>query len=175
MPTPALPDVADGPGLEDRFRPGHFAGVCQVVRRFFDLLRPSAALFGEKDWQQLQTIRAMTERDGLGVEIVGHATVREADGLAMSSRNRLLTSSERAAAGAIPAALCDACAEPTAERAEHAMRRRLEAAGLRVEYAAVRDCATLRDMGPAWTGPGRALIAARTPSVRLIDNAPWPR
>lgn len=175
IPTPALPEQADGPGLEDAFRPGHFAGVCQVVRRMFDMTAPAAAVFGEKDWQQLQVVRAMTVRDGLGVEIVPHETVREPDGLAMSSRNRFLEPAQRRRAAAVSRALCEACAETTAGAAEAAMRAVLEREGLEVEYAAVREAETLRRVTPVWRGPGRALIAARLGSVRLIDNAPWPR
>jgi pantoate--beta-alanine ligase len=167
--VPALPAVATEPGLEDAFRPGHFAGVCQVVKRLFELLRPEAAVFGEKDWQQLRVVSAMSEASGLGVRVVPHATQRDADGLAMSSRNRFLTATERAAALAIPRALAAAVAERAAGAAEGAMRAALS--GLRVEYAAVRDAAAL---GPIGRGPGRALIAAWSGATRLIDNAPWP-
>lgn len=172
VPVGELPAVATEPGLEDRYRPGHFAGVCQVVRRLFVLVRPAAAVFGEKDWQQLQVIRAMTAGEGVGVEIVAGETVREPDGLAMSSRNRLLSAEARAAAGAIPRALGRAGEHENAGSAESAMRAELEAAGLTVEYAVVRAAASL---GPAVRGrPARALIAARAGGVRLIDNAAWP-
>ena len=170
---PALPGVAFLPGLEDRHRPGHFAGVCQVVRRLFEMVRPSVAVFGEKDWQQLQVVRAMTQAEGLDIEIVPSPTVREADGLAMSSRNRFLSVDERARASAVWRALeaGRGCADPV--EAEALMRRVLEDSGLAVEYAAVRNAATLG----AWTkdSPGRALIAARLGSVRLIDNVEWGR
>lgn len=168
--VPALPAVADGPGLEDAFRPGHFAGVCQVVARLFDLTRAGAAVFGEKDWQQLQTVRAMVAAMGLGLEIVGVQTVREADGLAMSSRNRLLDAGARRLAGAIPAALRAAGREGTAGAGEAALRSVLGAAGIDPEYAVVRDAATLLAPGG---GACRALVAARVGGVRLIDNAAW--
>lgn len=171
-----LPEVATRPGLEDAHRPGHFAGVCQVVRRLFELVRPRAAVFGEKDWQQLQVVRAMTERERLGVEIVPVPTVREADGLAMSSRNVFLTADARSRAAAIPRALCEACAAASVDAAETRMREMLAAAGLEVEYAVVRDPTTLMPLAAA-ARHGRALVAARarsgTGTVRLIDNAPW--
>lgn len=172
--APALPEQATAPGLEDRFRPGHFKGVCEVVRRLFELTGASAAVFGEKDWQQLQVIRSMSAREGLEVAITPCPTVREPDGLAMSSRNRFLGEAERARATAVSRALCEACGCTTAGEAERVMRGVLEGDGLEVEYAVVRESESLRARAPDWRGPGRALIAARLGSVRLIDNAPWP-
>lgn len=174
--VPDLPPVATEPGLEDAFRPGHFAGVCQVVKRFFELMRPSAAVFGEKDWQQLQVIRAMTRRERLDVEIVPAATVREADGLAMSSRNRFLGEAERKAAATLSVALATASSAPTAEAAEARMAATLVGAGVSVEYAVVRHAETLRPLAPGTrvgAVPARALVAARVGSVRLIDNCDW--
>ena len=175
--VPTLPLAAHMPGLEDAYRPGHFEGVCQVVRRLFDLVSPSVAMFGEKDWQQLQVVRAMTMRDLPSIEIVGVQTVREADGLAMSSRNRFLSPEDRAKAAGVPRALCEACAEDSVREAERAMRRTLESVGATVDYAVVRDASTLLPVGDgASNGAGalRALVAARLGSVRLLDNAPWP-
>lgn len=182
--VPELPAVAIEPGLEDRHRPGHFAGVCQVVARLFDMLAPTAAVFGEKDWQQLQVVRALAERRHPPMRIVGVATEREPDGLAMSSRNRFLTAEERAAAAAIPRALMRAWTPFNGawRQAEQVMAETLDAAGLRTEYAVVREARTLRpacaDADPPANGPGnqgelRALIAAWSGSVRLIDNAPF--
>jgi pantoate--beta-alanine ligase len=171
-PVPPLPAVAAQPGLEDGFRPGHFAGVCQVVLRLFRLLEPATAVFGEKDWQQLQVITAMTRQEGLGIRIVPHPTIRDPDGLAMSSRNRFLSEEERHAALAIPRALAAAGAAPDPAAAERAMREELERSTLQVEYAVVRDATTL--VGPPGRDGGRALIAARSGRTRLIDNAPWP-
>lgn len=169
---PPLPEVAVRPGLEDAHRPGHFAGVCQVVKRLFELVRPSASMFGEKDWQQLQVIRAMTRELDLGIEIVPVPTVREADGLAMSSRNVFLTPEGRVCARSLSAALCAACGEGTPERAESRMAEILRTAGAVTEYAVIRDPETLLPI-PNGSRSGRALIAARVGSVRLIDNAEW--
>lgn len=170
--VPPMPPQATTPGLEDRLRPGHFAGVCQVVLRLFDLLRPRAAIFGEKDWQQLQVLRAMTRAMTLPIDIVSGATVRQPDGLAMSSRNRFLNADERTRAVAVSRALRDACAAGTPALAEPAMTRTLTAAGLSPEYAVVRDADSL--LAPAADRPMRALIAARLGSVRLIDNCAFP-
>lgn len=172
IPTPALPTVATEPGLEDAFRPGHFAGVCQVVLRLFRLCEPSAAVFGEKDWQQLQVVHAMAAAEMPGVEILPCPTVREADGLAMSSRNARLSEPDRAQARSLSAALRAAGQVASVRAAESAMARVLSDAGVRAEYAVVRDAATLEPLGDG-RAPGRALIAAWAGGVRLIDNAPW--
>lgn len=183
VPIPDLPRVATEPGLEDARRPGHFAGVCQVVARLFELVRPQAAVFGEKDWQQLQVIRTMVSCcvNFNGVpRIVGVPTVREPDGLAMSSRNRFLTPSERARAATIHRALVRGAQAETPRLAEYRMAEELTDAGLTIEYAVVRDAQTLNEIPQPEHRPSsahgelRALIAARLGSVRLIDNAPWP-
>ena len=167
-----LPAVATEPGLEDAHRPGHFAGVVRVCRRLFDLVRPSVAVFGEKDWQQLQVIRAITPGTGMPMWIMPGRTVREPDGLAMSSRNARLSPSERKQAAAVPSAMQWAGARTDPNAAEEVGRRVLEDAGLVVEYLAVRDAETL---GPVQAGrPARVLVACRTASTRLIDNAAWP-
>jgi pantoate--beta-alanine ligase len=169
--VPRLPRVATEPGLEDRFRPGHFAGVCQVVMRLFRLLEPRRAVFGEKDWQQLQVVRAMAGEAGLAVKIEPHPTLRDPDGLAMSSRNRFLSVEERKAALAIPRAIKRAGEERDVAGAEGVMAEELEGSGLVVEYAVVRDGASLGDVVAG--RPGRALVAARAGKTRLIDNAGW--
>lgn len=168
--VPELPPVATEPGLEDAHRPGHFAGVWRVVRRLFELVEPEAAVFGEKDWQQLALVRVLAARMNPPIEIIACKTVREPDGVAMSSRNTLLTPPDREAAAAIPRALAVGARAESPAAAESAMTLVLESAGLGVEYAVVRDAATL---GPADAGPKRALIAVRSGSVRLIDNAAW--
>jgi pantoate--beta-alanine ligase len=174
--TPPLPQAATDPKLEDALRPGHFAGVCQVVARLFDLVKPSAAIFGEKDFQQLAVIRAMTANAMLPIEIIPAPTVRESDGLAMSSRNRFIPEGKRQQAAAISRALCEAsaAANATPQKAEAAMHRILIEAGFAesdIQYAVVRDASTLT--APVAGRPGRALIAVSLPPVRLIDNAPW--
>lgn len=179
--TPPLPDAATRPQLEDAFRPGHFQGVCQVVQRLFDLVRPVGAIFGEKDWQQLQVVRAMTGASLRPVEIVSLPTVREVDDLAMSSRNRFLSAADRERALSLSRALVIASSVDDADRAEAAMRRRMSDAGVEVEYAAIRKADTLRRSGPVRLSGSseagtqfRALVAGRVGSVRLIDNAGWP-
>lgn len=170
--VPELPGVATEPGLEDAHRPGHFAGVCQVCLRLFELVRPTQAVFGEKDWQQLAVIRAMAAREMPGLNIVGHGTVREADGLAMSSRNALMPPQDRRRATAIVRALVEAGRHTGVAGAENAGRRVLLANRLVPEYVAVRDGETLGQVRAG--NPARVLAAARCGSVRLIDNAPWP-
>ncbi|MHC4099446.1 MAG: pantoate--beta-alanine ligase [Planctomycetota bacterium] len=176
VPVPALPAVATSPGLEDVHRPGHFAGVCQVVARLFDLVKPSVSVFGEKDYQQLLVITEMVRQEGErwgDLSIVGHPTVREADGLAMSSRNRYLDPAQRDQALGLSRALqaaCDAKAEGNAPAsAEQVMQQVLIRHGLDVHYAAIRDARTLEPID-AFDRPARALIAARLGEVRLIDN-----
>jgi pantoate--beta-alanine ligase len=177
VPAPPLPAVATEPGLEDAHRPGHFAGVCQVVARLFDLVRPVFCVFGEKDYQQLLVITEMVRSEGdrwPGLAIVPHPTIREPDGLAMSSRNAYLAADQRDRALCLHGAL-DATrdfvfggGDPCV--AEQHMRSILDGHGLRTDYAVVRDAATLGE--PAASGrPRRALIAARLGEVRLIDNA----
>jgi len=171
IPVPMLPTAADGPDLEDTHRPGHFEGVCQVVARLFDLCRPSAATFGEKDWQQLTVVRQMSDRLARPVEIVPVPTVREEDGLAMSSRNLLLSGAARQQAVGISEALIEAGKARTAKEGERVMSEVLAERGIEPEYAVVRDALTL--LAPA-AGACRALIAAKVGGVRLIDNMPWP-
>ncbi len=175
--SPPLPDVATKPGLEDAHRPGHFAGVCQVVARLFDIVQPRWAIFGEKDYQQLLVIRAMVAQEDAetggrwpGLEIVAHPTVREPDGLAMSSRNRYLDAADRQRALGLSRALIAAQAASDVAAAEQALHAVLNDHALSVDYAVVRDARTLMPIGNVQR-PARALIAARLGLVRLIDNA----
>jgi pantoate--beta-alanine ligase len=160
-----------GSVLEGAVRPGHFAGVLTVVTKLFGLVRPDLALFGEKDYQQLTLIRAAARELALGVEVVGVPTVREDDGLALSSRNRYLDPQQRAAAVALSAALrAGADAGPRGADAVLAAAR----AVLDAEPALVQDYLELTDMdlGPVpAAGPARLLVAARAGSTRLLDNA----
>ena len=169
----SLPEVATRPGLEDACRPGHFGGVALVVGRLFDLVKPSAAYFGEKDYQQLRLVQDMVSADRArfgGLRIVPCPTIRERDGLAMSSRNRYLSSDERTAAIALARALQVAHSAQRVETAERLMRETLESFGLSTEYAVVRDALTLMPVA-GFERPTRALIAARLGSTRLIDNS----
>lgn len=158
------------------FRPGHFAGVATVVTKLLLMARPARAYFGEKDFQQLQVIRHLVRDLDIPVLIVGVPTVREADGLALSSRNRYLTPAERRAASALPrlmqnlAARLAAGADAEAVLAEG--RARLAAASFdRVDYLELADEATLTPTTkPA--GPARLFAAAWIGRTRLIDN--WP-
>ena len=176
MAPPVIPPVAQGRGLEDEYRPGHLEGVCAVLWRLFELVRPGVAVFGEKDWQQLrlaaQLAEVFSQEHGRPLEILGAPTVREPDGLAMSSRNRFLPPADRDRAAAICEALRLAGDAGSQAEAERVMRDHMESRGLSVEYAAVRDAGTLA--APIEGEPKRALIAARLGEVRLIDNAPWP-
>lgn len=158
--------------LEGAARPGHFSGMLTVVCKLLNLTRADVALFGEKDYQQLALIRLMVRDLDLGVEIVGVPTVRDADGIAMSSRNRYLSGGERDAALAIPRAIQAGAA--AAVDGPDAARQAAEAVlaaepGVLPDYVAVTGV----DLGPAPdSGQGRILIAARVGSTRLLDNAP---
>lgn len=159
--------------LEGTFRPGHFEGVATVVAKLLLQSLPDRAYFGEKDWQQLKTITRMARDLDVPTEIVGVATVREADGLAMSSRNAYLSESERAAAGQLNVVLRDVAAavtaggDPAVEETKAEARLREIGFGP-VEYVAVRDA---DDLGPPREGrPMRVLTAARIGKTRLIDN-----
>jgi pantoate--beta-alanine ligase len=177
--VPPLPAVAFQPGLEDARRPGHFAGVCQVVARLFDLVQPRWAIFGEKDYQQLLVIRALVEQENHSeaiaaprwpdLEIIAHPTVREPDGLAMSSRNQYLTPNDRERALGLSRALKAAARAETTAGAEVAMQRILQNHALQVDYAVVRDAKSLLPI-ESFADPARALVAARLENVRLIDN-----
>lgn len=158
-------------------RPGHFEGVATVVTKLFAVAGAAVAVFGRKDYQQLAVIRRMTADLLLPIELVGLATVREADGLALSSRNAYLSADERARALAIPRALAQAAAAFAAgERGVGALARpvhaRLEAAGLRVDYATLADPDAVVPLADADHTGARALlaVAAFAGATRLIDN-----
>lgn len=162
-------------GLCGARRPGHFRGVATVVTQLFALARPHVAVFGEKDWQQLQIIRRLALDLHLGVEVVGMPIVREADGLAMSSRNAYLSTSERARALALSRGLQAARARWAAgERSVpslcDAVRAELRAGEVREDYVELVDPSTLEPLQRADQGDGRLLVAGFVGKTRLIDN-----
>jgi pantoate--beta-alanine ligase len=160
---------------EGEHRPGHFRGVATVVAKLFTAIAPQRAYFGEKDFQQLAVIRRLVTDLHLPVEVVGCPTVREPDGLALSSRNVYLTPDERPLATALHSALqAGRRRVVSGERDAEAVRRTMEQVlldtpGFRVDYVAVVDAASLEPLERI-DGPARGLIAARIGSVRLIDN-----
>jgi len=173
--TVPLPDVATKPELEDAHRPGHFEGVCQVLVRLFAMCSTEAAVFGEKDWQQLQVARAIVKLQGLDVRILAGETIREPDGLAMSSRNVHLDDREHAQALAIYRAISEGGQQPDWQKSERVMRRILEDAEMTVDYAVVREATGLTSNPDEAPGRDcRCIITARSAGVRLLDNGPWP-
>ncbi len=175
------PQVTLDPGplagvLEGRTRPGHFRGVLTVVAKLFGLVRPDVAVFGEKDYQQLALIRRMVADLCLDLDVVGAETVRDPDGLALSSRNRYLDETERARALVLNRALRAAqqAAHAGAAAALAAARRELAAGeGIELDYLEVTG-SDLRPLpeGDGTTAEGRVLVAARVGATRLIDNLP---
>lgn len=170
-------DVSDvSQGLCGEKRPGHFRGVATVVTKLFCLLRPHVALFGEKDYQQLQVIKTLARDLNLGVEVIGMPTIREHDGLAMSSRNAYLSPDERKRAQAIFRGL-NAAQKLAREGVRDGaallavVREELEAAQLREDYVALTDAETLRTLSSLESGKAaRLLVAAFAGATRLIDN-----
>jgi pantoate--beta-alanine ligase len=167
-------------GVSDRWegaaRPGHFDGVATVVARLLLAVRPDVALFGEKDFQQLAVIRQMVADLGIGTEIVGVPTVRDADGLALSSRNALLSPEERRRAVALPKALNaarDRILDGTsvADALREAKQLLVDAGFLRIDYVALVNAATLEPLD-APRGTMRLIAAAVIGTTRLIDNLP---
>jgi len=160
-------------------RPGHFDGVATVVCKLFNQIRPDVACFGEKDWQQLAVIRRMARDLDLSYphvdRIEGIATVREPDGLAMSSRNRYLSPQDRAAAANLPRAMQDAIARIAAGQKVAAVLAALkgdliDAGFTSVDYAQLADADSLEKWDQPGQGAGRLLVAARIGGTRLIDN-----
>jgi pantoate--beta-alanine ligase len=156
--------------LEGASRPTHFGGVLTVVAKLFGLVRPDVAVFGEKDYQQLALVRRMVADLCLGLEVVGAETVREADGLALSSRNRYLDPGQRASAVALSRALRagrDAASGGAAAVLAAARDVLARTAGVELDYLEL----AAPDLGPApASGPVRLLVAARVGATRLIDN-----
>jgi len=186
-----LPGVEDiyPPGFETRVsvagvserwegeaRPGHFDGVATVVARLLLATRADVALFGEKDFQQLAVIRRLVADLGIGCEIVGVPTVRDTDGLALSSRNAYLSADERARALALPQALNAAAdairsGRPVAEALAEGRASLVQAGFTRIDYFALVDAATLEPL-EAPAGTMRLIVAAVIGTTRLIDNSP---
>jgi pantoate--beta-alanine ligase len=169
--------IVKGPAeadLEDRFRPHFFGGVATVVAKLFTQCRPDYAMFGEKDYQQLKTVTRMARDLDLRVEVVGVPTVRETDGLALSSRNTYLDAKERAVAPTLYRVL-SACAsriaagEPIAKVVSEGAIE-IEAAGFAVDYLEARHAESLARAETVADGPLRLLVAARLGRTRLIDN-----
>ena len=161
-------------GLEDRFRPHFFGGVCTVVAKLLLQVRPDIAAFGEKDYQQLKVVTAMARDLDIGTKIVGVPTVREKDGLAMSSRNAYLSPEQRPIAPALYRAL-KACAAKLKAGAPFAAslgeaEADIERSGFAVDYLEARHAETLAPVTLIKHGPVRLLAAARLGRTRLIDN-----
>ncbi|UDY23851.1 pantoate--beta-alanine ligase [Nocardioides sp. Kera G14] len=170
-PAPGLADI-----LEGASRPGHFRGVLTVVAKLFGLVKPDVAVFGQKDYQQLALITRMADDLCLGIDVIGAETMREPDGLALSSRNRYLSPAQHDTALALSRALRAAQSQAAygVEAARHAAQEVLEATeGIELDYLAVRakDLSELRDR-PEKGAEGRILVAAKVGTTRLIDNLP---
>ena len=161
-------------GLEDAFRPHFFGGVATVVAKLLQQVTPNFAMFGEKDFQQLKVVTSMARDLNMPVTIVGVPTVREKDGLAMSSRNVYLSDSERAVASTLYQMLKDCAARIKAGQAIGAAladgRGTIERAGFTVDYLEARNARTLAPVAALSDGPIRLLAAAKLGRTRLIDN-----
>jgi pantoate--beta-alanine ligase len=169
--------VPEGPavaGLEDRFRPHFFGGVATVVGKLFTQCRPDVAIFGEKDFQQLRVVAQMARDLDLGVRVIGSRTVRERDGLAMSSRNVYLSAEERQTATTLYRAMKESAKRLKAgdelEGAMAAGREMIESAGFVLDYFEARHAETLAPVASVKHGPVRILVAAKLGKTRLIDN-----
>src|SRR5437667_9205588 len=169
--------VPEGPataGLEDRFRPHFFGGVATVVGKLFTQVRPDFAVFGEKDFQQLQVVSRMARDLDLGVKVIGSKTVRERDGLAMSSRNVYLSAEERRIAPTLHTAMKESAARIRAGEdvaaAVAAGAETIRHAGFALDYLEARHAETLAPIASLREGPIRMLVAAKLGTTRLIDN-----
>jgi pantoate--beta-alanine ligase len=169
-PPPVVHAGPMGDLWEGVSRPGHFDGVLTVVNRLFELVKPDIAVFGEKDWQQLALIRHMVSQRGLPIEIIGVPTVRESNGLALSSRNRFLSTDELEKAALLPAVLRDVVASGGTPESIVRAAARLDDAGFVVDYLDVVDADTLESTSDAINA--RVIVAARIGATRLIDNMP---
>jgi len=172
--TRIVPEGPAAAGLEDRFRPHFFTGVATVVGKLLIQCMPDFAMFGEKDYQQLKVVTRLTQDLDLPVRIIPVPTVREPDGLALSSRNAYLNPLERAAAPALQRVLAHCAGEIT--RGELLARvldeggAAIESAGFVLDYLEARHAETLAPIASAKDGPVRLLVAAKLGKTRLIDN-----
>jgi pantoate--beta-alanine ligase len=163
-------------GLDDKFRPGHFDGVATVVAKLFTAVMPDIAIFGEKDYQQLQVIKAMARDLHLPIKVVGAPIVREKDGLALSSRNVYLSPPERNAAPVLHRVLKESAkAIASGEDPEAVLSRgraKIMSAGFKLDYLEARDASALSKLGEQQTNKPkvRLLVAAKIGKTRLIDN-----
>src|SRR5438067_13662518 len=169
--------LTEGPakvGLEDRFRPDFFTGVSTAVGKLFTQCRPDFAIFGEKDFQQLRVVTQMARDLDLGVKVIGSRTVRERDGLAMSSRNVYLSPEQRQAAPTLYRAMKESAKRLKSggdfDAAMEAGRELIGAAGFALDYFEARHAETLAPITSMNDGPVRILVAAKLGTTRLIDN-----
>ncbi|MFL6791365.1 MAG: pantoate--beta-alanine ligase [Bradyrhizobium sp.] len=172
--TRIVPEGAATAGLEDRFRPHFFGGVATVVGKLFAQCRPDFAIFGEKDFQQLRVVTQMARDLDLGVKVIGSRTVRERDGLAMSSRNVYLSPEQRRAAPELYRQLKEGARRLRAGEDVEAViaggAELIRNAGFALDYLEARHAETLAPIASIKDGPMRMLVAARIGTTRLIDN-----
>lgn len=172
--TRVVPEGAAKAGLEDAFRPHFFTGVATVVAKLFTQVRPDIAVFGQKDFQQLKVVTRVSKDLDLGVRVIGAPTVRETDGLALSSRNAYLSSAERAVAPTLHRVLKECAAKIRAGNPIAATliegRHAVERVGFVVDYLEARHAGTLAPIASKQDGPIRLLVAAKLAKTRLIDN-----
>jgi pantoate--beta-alanine ligase len=172
--TRIMPEGPATVGLEDHFRPHFFGGVATVVGKLFTQVRPDVAIFGEKDFQQLRVVTRMAGDLDLGVKVIGAKTVREPDGLAMSSRNVFLSPEQRDVASVLYRAMKECAARLRAGDDIKATiaggAGMIAAAGFALDYFEVRHAETLAPIASAEDGPMRIVVAAKLGTTRLIDN-----
>jgi len=172
--TRIVPEGQASAGLEDAVRPHFFAGVATIVAKLLIQCEPDVAMFGEKDFQQLKVVTQLARDLDLKTRIVGVPVVREADGLALSSRNRYLSPAERATAPALHRALKECAADIDAGKSIAAVlyrgRAAIIGAGFALDYLEARHAETLAPIASPKAGPIRLLVAARIGATRLIDN-----
>ncbi len=174
LPPASRPKARPWPGLEDKFRPHFFGGVATVVAKLFTQVTPDFALFGQKDYQQLRVVTQMTKDLDLPVKVVGLPTVREKDGLALSSRNVYLSELERGHAPVLYRTLQDCAARIKAgepiEMVLEEGRGQIALAEFALDYLEARHALTLAPVASLKDGPIRLLVAAKIGKTRLIDN-----